>query len=80
MADIVNVQQIDPTSFEFQEYSLEDTSLISSLDISSEFNFDTDYLEYFVYDLNNNIVFQNTSGYPDFTILDNQISIDPENN
>jgi hypothetical protein len=80
MADIVNVQQIDPTTFEFQEYSSADTSLISSLDISSEFDSNFDYLEYFVYDLNNNIVFQNTSGYPNFTLLDNQVSIDPEAN
>ena len=80
MADIVNIQQIDPTTFEFQEYSSADTSLISSLDISSEFDPNFDYLEYFVYDLNNNIVFQNTSGYPNFTLLDNQVSIDPEAN
>lgn len=80
MADVVNIKQINPNTFEFQEYSSADTSLISSLDINSNFDPDFDYLEYFVYDLNNNIVFQNTSGYPNFTLLDNQVSVDPEAN
>ena len=80
MADIVNVRELDPTTFEFQDYSLEDQSLISSLDIDTFFNPDQDYLEYFVYSLNGNILSQNTSGYPNFRLLDNQVIIDPEAN
>ncbi len=80
MADIVNIQELDPTTFEFQDYSLEDQSLISSLDIDTSFNPNQDYLEYFVYGLNGNILSQNTSGYPNFKLLDNQIVIDPEAN
>ena len=80
MADIVNIKELDPTTFDFQDYSLEDQSLISSLDVDNSFNPAQDYLEYFIYNLNGDILSQNTSGYPSFTLLDNQIVLDPENN
>ena len=80
MADIVNIQELDPNTFDFQDYSLEDQSLVSSLNIDTSFNTETDYLEYFVYDVNGNIIFQNTSGYPNYQLLDNKISINPEAN
>lgn len=78
MEEIVNIQSIDPITFELQTYSLEDTSLILSNNISTQFNSETDYLEYFIYDLNQNILIENITGYPNFTLLDNQVTIDPE--
>ena len=78
MTEIVNIQNINPITFELQTYSPEDTSLITSNDISTQFNPETDYLEYFVYDLNRNILVENVTGYPNFTLLDNQVTIDPE--
>jgi len=78
MEEIVNIQSIDPITFELQTYSLEDTSLILSNNISTQFNTETDYLEYFIYDLNQNILIENITGYPNFTLLDNQVTIDPE--
>ena len=78
MEEIVNIQSINPITFELQTYSPEDTSLITSNDISTQFNPETDYLEYFIYDLNQNILVENITGYPNFTLLDNQVTIDPE--
>ena len=78
MTEIVNIQNIDPITFELQTYSPEDTSLITSNDIPTQFNPETDYLEYFIYDLNRNILVENVTGYPNFTLLDNQVTIDPE--
>ena len=78
MTEIVNIQNIDPITFELQTYSPEDISLIASNDISTQFNPETDYLEYFIYDLNRNILIENITGYPNFTLLDNQVVIDPE--
>lgn len=78
MTEIVNIQNIDPITFELQTYSPEDTSLITSNDIPTRFNPETDYLEYFIYDLNRNILVENVTGYPNFTLLDNQVTIDPE--
>lgn len=39
-----------------QQYSDVDLSLISNIDINSNFNPSMDYIEYFIYDLNNNII------------------------
>ena len=80
MAEIVKIKELNSDTFEFQDYSTKDDNLIPSLDIATSFDPSTDYLEYFVLDLNNEIQFSNTSGFPNYTLLDNQISIDPEAN
>lgn len=80
MAETINISELNPSTFEFQEYSSQDTSLISSINQTTQFNPSTDYIEYFVYNLDGTLVYSNTSGYPNYTLLDNQISIDPSNN
>jgi hypothetical protein len=79
MSQIVNIQNIDPQTFELQTYSVSDTSLISNFDVTNTFNYSSSYIEYFVYDLNNNIL----SGIIDnsfkgFSLLDNQVILDPQ--
>ena len=54
MSKIVNIQNIDPQTFELQTYSYDDTSLISSFEVANTFNPTSNYIEYFIYDLNNN--------------------------
>ena len=49
MAEIINITPLNPTTFEFQEYSLEDNSLITSLEVETSFNSQTDKIEYFIY-------------------------------
>jgi hypothetical protein len=77
MAEIVNIQNIDPNTFEFQEYSPQDTNLINSTGVQSSFDPNTDNVEYFVYDLNGNILFQNAN-YPDYGYNNGVILLDPE--
>jgi len=78
MAEIVNINPINPLTFELQEYSTSDSSLITSFNIDTTFNPQTDYLEYFIYDLNGNILVQNISGYPGYTLSDNNVVLNPE--
>jgi hypothetical protein len=52
MAIIQNIQPLDPTTLEYQDYSIEDTSLISSSIFSSNWNDNRDYIEYYVFNLN----------------------------
>jgi hypothetical protein len=78
MAEIVNILPINPNNFEFQEYSLEDNSLITSLEIATSFNPNTDYVEYFIYDLNGNILYDNVAGYPGYRLIDNVMTLDPQ--
>ena len=43
------ITQVNPTSFELEDYSVADENLISSIEVETSFNPQTDYIEYFVY-------------------------------
>jgi hypothetical protein len=77
MAEIVNIQNIDPNTFEFQDYSSQDTNLIFSTEIQSTFSPNTDNVEYFVYDLNGNILYENPV-YSSYGYSNGVILLDPE--
>jgi hypothetical protein len=79
MAEIVNISQLDPQTFELQEYSQEDTSLIISTDIFDTFDPTIDHIEYFIYDLNGTPLYVNDNSYPAYSLIDNNLVIDPEN-
>jgi hypothetical protein len=82
------ITQIDAQSFLLQNYEVQDTSLISTVEIDTSLTSGS-YIELFIYDLNQNIL---TSDYnfSQYTVLNNgqsagsnnvlsQIEIDPEN-
>jgi hypothetical protein len=78
MERIINIQNVDPETFQLQTYTEEDTSLISNTEIDIVFDPSQDYLEYFILDLNQNILYSNTAGYPRYQIQDNNVVIDPQ--
>ncbi len=51
------IVQVDPTTFEFQQYTEEDNILISSSRLDTAFSSSTDYIEYYAYDENKNLIF-----------------------
>jgi len=79
MAEVINIQPINPLTFELQEYSSEDTSLITNLEIQTSFDSKIDKVEYFVYDLNNQLLYEdlNFSGYK---LIDNILTLYPGEN
>jgi hypothetical protein len=78
MDKIVNIQNVDPNTFQLQNYTATDDSLISYYIQNITFDTTEDYLEYFILDLNKNILFSNTAGYPNYKIHDSEILIDPQ--
>jgi len=78
MDKIVNIQNVDPNTFQLQNYNVVDESLISSYIGEITFDPTQDYLEYYVLDLNKNILFSNTAGYPNYKIHGTEILIDPQ--
>ena len=78
MSRIININSINPITFEYQTYSIEDNSLIFNTNVDSVFNPTLDIIEYFVYDLNNQIVYSNVTGYPGYSINDKNVVLDPE--
>ena len=79
MDKIVNIQNIDPNTLQLQNYSQADESLISNFTQDITFDPSQDYLEYFILDLNQNILFSNVAGYPNYRIQDTTVVIDPQN-
>ena len=77
MDKIINIQNIDPITLELQTYSNEDQNLISSFDIENNFTSSVNYIEYTVYDLNQNLLYY-TNLFSNYSILDNQINLTPE--
>ena len=77
MNEIINIIPISPANFEFQEYNSDDLSLIQTQEVEISFNPETDYIEYYVYDINGNTLIENINGYPGYKLIDNQVSIDP---
>ena len=75
-----NIIPIDPNSFLSEVYSPTDESLISSTVEQNQFDANTDYVEYFIFDLNNTQIFPfgNDSTFIDYEVLDNEIYINPE--
>jgi hypothetical protein len=77
MDRIVNIQNIDPATLELQTYSSEDQSLISSFELENSFTSSVDYIEYTVYDFNQNLLLY-IDRLSNYLIINNQIQIDPE--
>ena len=78
MAETVNIIPLNPNNFEFQEYSSEDNSLITSLEVENSFDSQKDKIEYFIYDLNGNILYENVTGYTGYRLLDNVLTLYPD--
>ena len=77
MEEIIKIQSIDPSTFEYQEYSQSDLSLISNIEVEVSFNPSTDYVTYTLYDYNKNILVNIPSDYRNYSLIDNIISLDP---
>jgi len=77
------ITQVNPTSFELEEYSVADENLISSIEIGTSFVPQTDYIEYFIYNPNNggqvSPPFDSPANSNDYTLEDNILVINPEN-
>ena len=78
MAKTVTLNPINPTTFEYQDYSNQDSSLIVNFTIEPTFDPLQNYVTYFIYDLNDTIVFSNEIDYKGYSFIDGQVVIDPE--
>ena len=75
------VLPIDSNFLLLETYSVSDENLISNETITSTFNTEEDYIEYFVYGLNNSLLYplleDGTIPYSNYSILNGNLSIDP---
>ena len=80
MADQTQIYTLNPLTFSSETYSPSDESLINSVIEDNNFDPSTDYVEYFIYSLNNRIIypFGNDGTFSRYTLLDNEIYINPD--
>ena len=77
------VLSIDPNFLLLDTYSVSDENLISNQEVTSTFNPESDYIEYYIYGLNNVLltppssVSLTTNPYSLYSILDNELFINP---
>jgi len=56
MANEITINALDPITFELQSYSEADVNLINEVDIDTSFSSSIDYIEFYIYDQNKNII------------------------
>jgi hypothetical protein len=78
MAKTVTLNSIDPNTFEYQDYSNQDSNLIVNFTVEPTFNPLQNYVAYFIYDLNGNVVFSNEIDFRGYSIIDSQVVLSPE--
>jgi hypothetical protein len=61
MEEQILITPVDSITFELQDYSIQDSNIISQFEIDTTFSQSADYIEYFIFDENQNLVFPNTT-------------------
>jgi len=78
MAKVVTLNPIDPITFEYQDYSSQDNNLIVNFTVEPTFDPLKNYVAYYIYDLNNNVIFDNEVNFDSYSIIDGQVVLNPE--
>ena len=76
------INQVDPTTFEYQQYTEQDNFLISSSRYDTAFSSSIDYIEYYAYDGNKNLIFPSEGVYNQlsYKVINGDVLIDPVDN
>jgi len=76
MATLLSINPVNPTTFLTETYSPSDENLLSVNITPTVFNPETDYIEFYIYNANNSLLI-GSENYVNYSILDNQLYIDP---
>ena len=80
------INQVDPTTFEFQQYTEQDNILISSSRLDTSFNPNTDYIEYYAYDESQKLLYpisgsgERVAIVTDFNVINGDTILYPSRN
>ncbi len=78
MENKIIIQPVSPDTFEFQDYSISDESLIVSNDLDTVFSGSTDYIEAYVYDENQNQISSQVP-FTNYKITEGDVVLTPPN-
>jgi hypothetical protein len=80
------INQVDPTTFEFQQYTEQDNILISSSRLDTSFTPSTDYIEYYAYDESQKLLYpisgsdERVAIVTDFSVINGDTILYPDRN
>jgi len=81
MVKDITIQSLDPNTFEYQTYSDSDSQLIVQSQLDTVFSKDTDYIEYYVYDQNKNLIYPSTTiPLLEYDVRNGDVLLDPLSN
>ena len=72
------IQSVSPDTFEFQDYSTSDETLIVSNELDTVFSGSTDYIEAYVYDENQNQISSQVP-FTNYTVTEGDVVLTPSN-
>mgnify|MGYP003114881119 CR=1 FL=1 len=76
----IEIFQLNADTFEREEYKSSDTSLMVKSDLDTDFDRDRDYIEFYVYDENNNLIYpDNVVPLNSFNVKDGDLILNPIN-
>ena len=79
MNENITLQQLDPNTFEYQTYSDEDSQLIVQSQLDTVFSASIDYIEYYVYDQNKNLIYPGTTiPLLNYDVRDGDVLLNPQ--
>jgi hypothetical protein len=79
MEDKTLILPVNSKTFQVEGYSAKDSKLISQVEIDTEFSKSTDYIEYYVYDGNKNLLFPSTTEeLLTYNVKEGHIFLDPK--
>jgi hypothetical protein len=78
MEDNILLLPVDPKTFQIETYSQEDVNIISTTELDTAFTSSTDYIEYYVYDENQNQIYPpTTEELLTYNIKDGSVNLNP---
>ena len=79
MEDKTLILPVNSQTFQIENYSIDDVSLISTFELDTEFSQSTDYIEYYIFDENKNQIYPpNTKELLTYTVSDGHVLISPK--
>ena len=79
--DNIRINRLNPDTFEYQTYDITDENLIAQSNLDTAFTASTDYIEYYVYDQSNSLIFpSSTIPLTNYDIRDGDVVLNPPQN
>ena len=80
MAEQTIISAVSPQDFQEQSYNTQDKELLGSAELDTVFSSSTDYIEYNIYDLNQNLIYPQTLSVAstNYSVVEGDVNLNPE--